>query len=79
MNNDHYGLYSGRCIVSLAELDKELLGAAEARKILETDFLNAISQFYLYMPPPKEYDPWGNEYRIYWQTLYEEIAEKNIL
>ena len=75
-NHDRYGLYSGRRIVSLAELDKELLQAAQARKISEGDFLKAISQFYLYRPPPKDYAPWSEEYRRYWQALYEEIAEK---
>jgi 2-polyprenyl-3-methyl-5-hydroxy-6-metoxy-1,4-benzoquinol methylase len=75
-SNEDFSAYPGRRIVSLAELDKELLRAAEARKISEAHFLKALSQFYLYRQPPEKCDPWGNEYKIYWQTLYEEIAEK---
>ncbi|HCI15041.1 MAG TPA: hypothetical protein DFK12_14150 [Gallionellaceae bacterium] len=70
-NMSHQG-----AITELGKLDAALRHAAEARKISETKFLEALSTFWLDMPPTVS-DPWSDEYRQHWWDVYKHLAGRD--
>jgi len=66
--------YPGRQISTFADLDAAFVRAQAARERSEKEFLQELSSFWFYLPPPKVIDPWSEAYKEHWFAVHKIIT-----